>query len=398
MSYTPQLVDVSFPVSDLSNVFISGVSVGNLTAVKLFDINGNQVFPNGADQGNIAITTTPQSIKTLLGSNWTNALVGFVCTPSVELNITYNYVNGVTASKQVPANLLCMEGRIPAFYAQPNMVIGDINGIATLPISQTLQMALTGAQGANTALIIGAASTIFNPGGSNPINQAFIDMQGWAGGTIQIQTLQAGVTSLSVRGSNDGVNWTALAVGLSVSTGGTTVTTAPATGYYTLPNGWRFLQIIIAQAGTSGTTSAYVHLTSTPATLVASILGTSTAAIGGLNATTSGGATTYRNINVGATGALIKGASGNLFHIVASNDTATKCYLKLYDKVTAPTVGTDTPFMTILVPAGGVVVVPFSAIASKFSAGLGIGATGLIADSDTTAPGTNACAVVIEYI
>ena len=74
----------------------------------------------------------------------------------------------------------------------------------------------------------------------------------------------------------------------------------------------------------------------------------------------------------------------------ATNTGATAAFVKLYNKATAPTVGTDVPEMIIPVPAA-VSGVPGAAelrpgfIAYRFALGLGIAITGGAADTDTTA-------------
>lgn len=69
--------------------------------------------------------------------------------------------------------------------------------------------------------------------------------------------------------------------------------------------------------------------------------------------------------------------------IVGSNSTATAYYLKLYNKATAPTCGTDTPAQTILLPAGQSVPIDFG-LGQLYPAGLGMCLTGAIADNDAT--------------
>jgi hypothetical protein len=85
---------------------------------------------------------------------------------------------------------------------------------------------------------------------------------------------------------------------------------------------------------------------------------------------------------------------------VLSNVHATvAAYVKLYDKATAPTVGTDTPKMTILVPLAGSVVLTLSEVGEgiDFANGIGIGATTGAADNDTTAPTANNVIANIFY-
>jgi hypothetical protein len=73
---------------------------------------------------------------------------------------------------------------------------------------------------------------------------------------------------------------------------------------------------------------------------------------------------------------------------IALNTTMTVYYLKLYDKATAPTCGTDTPVWTLPIPfatsnAVGGFVLPL-ADGLQFKLGLGFCITGAIADNDTS--------------
>lgn len=83
----------------------------------------------------------------------------------------------------------------------------------------------------------------------------------------------------------------------------------------------------------------------------------------------------------------LKNIAGVLGGIVAINLTATVRYLKIYDKASAPTVGTDVPVMTIPIPAstdgaGFVWNVPI-----MLSSGISYAITGGAADNDNTAVG-----------
>lgn len=80
----------------------------------------------------------------------------------------------------------------------------------------------------------------------------------------------------------------------------------------------------------------------------------------------------------------VTAAATTLYTLSVVNSTATRYYLKLYNKATAPTVGTDTPVQIFDIPASTSsqiqLVKPL-----RFSLGLGFGITGAIAISDTTA-------------
>lgn len=98
------------------------------------------------------------------------------------------------------------------------------------------------------------------------------------------------------------------------------------------------------------------------------------------------GTAPYRLIAAGTTnGANIKASPGVLYGWIIQNVAASVRYVKLYDRATAPTVGTHTPFLTIPLAATSVSVVTLDNYPITFSSGLGIGTTNLVADSDTTA-------------
>jgi hypothetical protein len=89
------------------------------------------------------------------------------------------------------------------------------------------------------------------------------------------------------------------------------------------------------------------------------------------------------------------GTNSNLIHagqtllkaLLVVNTTSTEYYLKLYDKATAPTCGTDTPLWTVPIPSTSTdqpPVVLGSSDGLMFPLGLGLCITGAIAE--TTPP------------
>jgi hypothetical protein len=89
-----------------------------------------------------------------------------------------------------------------------------------------------------------------------------------------------------------------------------------------------------------------------------------------------------------------------LFNIIAVNTTTTLYYLKLYDKATAPTCGTDVPVATYPVPygasnAGGGFQLT-RGVPAGFALGLGFCLVGGSADNDNTNAATGV-AINFEY-
>lgn len=116
-----------------------------------------------------------------------------------------------------------------------------------------------------------------------------------------------------------------------------------------------------------------------------------------------GGATPFRTLSLGATGQLVKNSFGSLFTLILGNADvvgsppigAVQLFVKLYDKATAPT-DSDTPVMTIPVPAGQTVALSF-APALAFLTGIGMRCTPNVNDADSEDPPANAMVVNLTY-
>lgn len=102
----------------------------------------------------------------------------------------------------------------------------------------------------------------------------------------------------------------------------------------------------------------------------------------------------YRNTALSSTPATIQATVGtggltlkgwNIINVNTSD-----VYVKFYDKATSPTVGTDTPILTLLVPAAASVFIEGDArsYTAFFSLGAYVAAVTGIADSSTIAPST----------
>lgn len=78
-----------------------------------------------------------------------------------------------------------------------------------------------------------------------------------------------------------------------------------------------------------------------------------------------------------------KASPGFVYGWYVANSAAYTVFLKLYNKASAPTVGSDTPLMTIPIPAGAAANVEF-ANGIAFATGIAYATTKLVADADTT--------------
>lgn len=153
----------------------------------------------------------------------------------------------------------------------------------------------------------------------------------------------------------------------------------------------------------SGTVTANAG-TGTLATSLASLpaLATGSNLIGRVNVEpqTNNGLSISRTLSAASTnGTNIKGSAGQIYTIVAHNTNAAVRYLKVYNKATAPTVGTDTPVLTFPIPgnAAGAGFVIDTTMGISFATGIGIGLTTGVADADTGAVAANEIVVNVLY-
>lgn len=95
---------------------------------------------------------------------------------------------------------------------------------------------------------------------------------------------------------------------------------------------------------------------------------------------------------------LVAAGVHTLYNITASNVNAAARYLKIYDKATAPTVGTDVPKLTIPIPLAGIANINFGALGMQFALGIGFGLTTGATDADTNAVAIHEQKVVFNYV
>lgn len=114
-------------------------------------------------------------------------------------------------------------------------------------------------------------------------------------------------------------------------------------------------------------------------------------------ASSGGGCDMHKTVSAGSTNATsVKATAGQIYTIIANNVNASVRYLKLYDKASAPTVGTDTPKMTLALPAASVQRFDFP-LGIKFDLGIAFALTTEATDAGTTGISANETVVNIAY-
>lgn len=108
---------------------------------------------------------------------------------------------------------------------------------------------------------------------------------------------------------------------------------------------------------------------------------------------TTGGYTPGKLISAATTNATsVKASAGTIGYITASNINASPRYLKIYNKASAPTVGTDVPVHTFLIPgntSGAGTNIPIPAQGIALGTGIAFALTTGAIDSDTGAVAAN---------
>jgi hypothetical protein len=120
----------------------------------------------------------------------------------------------------------------------------------------------------------------------------------------------------------------------------------------------------------------------------------------GIIGRTSGGLTLSRTLSAASTNATsVKASAGQVFWIYATNTNAAARFLKLYNKSSAPTVGSDTPVLTLLIPgnAAGAGFHLQTPLGLTFGTGIAFALTTGIADADTAAVAANEIVVNMGY-
>jgi hypothetical protein len=143
----------------------------------------------------------------------------------------------------------------------------------------------------------------------------------------------------------------------------------------------------------AGISALPVYFQATPSVVISGnpVLGAGTAAIGDAGGTVRAGAgglsSNNRLLSAAATtnATSVKASAGRLYKIRGQNASASVRWLKLYNKATAPTVGTDTPVYTFALAASSVIDIDFGLLGLYFSTGIAFALTTGSADNDTGA-------------
>ena len=212
-------------------------------------------------------------------------------------------------------------------------------------------------------------------------------------GAISIQLTGTWAGTFTFQASNDNVNW-ASCVALPVA-GSAGVTTTTGNGSWIIPVTAKYIRVR-KTTHTSGTTTAFVFgnydipVVASPSSVT---LGASTSLVGDVG---NGARATSTNANLskkiataaGTNATSVKTTAGRVYGWNFSNLTTTWKFVRLHNKASAPTVGTDSPTLIIPIPPNGTNIQADN-IGVYYSTGIAFSITGAAADLDATAVALN---------
>jgi hypothetical protein len=276
----------------------------------------------------------------------------------------------------------------------PNPVEMWLAGSPPAPISQTNPLITQGVNGSPTYNL--ANSTAVALGGNAVFTGTAVDVSGYSAVNVSIQVDQASATNgLSMQQSSDGTNWDV-----------TDVYTVPlmaagAGKTYAVQVAARYFRLVYTNGATPNTVCRIQTLLKTGVGPISSVRMQDARSnendvqeVAAYDQVFNG--TTWdrfadpnlvaRLVSAAASvnSTLVKSTPGRVHFVGGYNAAAALRYLKLYNKATAPTVGTDTPFYgPIVLPATAAFAIPIPRL--FFTLGIGYGITVNGADADTTA-------------
>ena len=245
---------------------------------------------------------------------------------------------------------------------------------------------------------------LVGPTGLNLINvdlfggttASFLEVFGYTCATVNITQTGTPTGSIIFEQSNDNATWfsapyaeitTVASTGLTLTSGAVAFTTSATRAFLVVPN-MPYLRSRISVAFTGSNPQAYTFLNHNMPPVFGTVVAQTTpvaASSHSLNAAASTNATS------------VKATAGTISSILLSNFSAATKWFKLYNKNSAPTVGTDVPVATISIPANSFYAVPVGPQGLRLVSGIAYAITGAQADTDTTVLAAGDVKVLISY-
>lgn len=239
-----------------------------------------------------------------------------------------------------------------------------------------------------------------------------LDCYGFA--SVNVQITGTWVGTLTFQGSNNGTDWVSVAAQNVGNTTSAASATTTANGIFFIPVCFRFFRVRMT-ARTSGTAVATAHLyevmgiplsvggsvgISGNPTLAALPSGTNTIGQVRLSADPGQGTASLHHRIAAGSGDLVnvKNSAGNIGSLTISNlNASTACFIKLYNKTTAPVLASDTPVQVYRVPANETVSIRTGPFGIRCSTGISYALVTGVANTDANGVTANEVVVAMAY-
>ena len=344
------------------------------------------------------------------GTNWV-FISGQYSGPTPSGSSTFSYLSG--SSGYTIGSSLTTFSLIGARYFRVYVYAGSGGGtVATTAFFSSIPVQQTLVQDSNNNLLVAGTVTASTPSSvtysysyTGTINSGslfipIIDCSQFKELTLQSVSLGTGGTGFTVQISNDNFNWLTASAGASASS--TTLgTTSQAAGliicYPTY--GAKYVRVLTNGTITAGTTTAYAQLSQipTPKTFINAAL-SSQVFVPNPNIA-QGFSTFFTLVSAAGTNATsVKASGGTIGTCVLTNTTALPKYVKLFNKASSPTVGTDTPVIQFPIGANSTLDVSSSFAGMRLSSGIALATTGGSALLDNTSVAAGDILVNMTYV
>jgi len=366
----------------------------------------NPVVANPNDGENITLCKILDAVSTGSGGGIAsaNAAVGPDGVTRVPLNLNADGELKVNVDASVDADLSAIENKLDTLIGIATPQAADVASINTE--AQSIDNKLPALSSGRVPVVneTPATNSTYGPqAGVIPINTILV-------GPInvsQFRTMSVQVASLGTSGaiaaeiSNDNATWTQ--IGSQGVTNNpvyfTTITTAGS--YYCQTWGANYFRLRLSTATTAGTTTLFVQgVKEVYPQNLQSVSGTVTANIGSIAASSSTGFNSFFTlISAASTNATsIKASSGTIGSLWVQVGIGRTCYVKIFNKSSAPVVGTDTPVLNIPVTNGATDSLNCSFAGLRLSNGIAIAITQGQALLDNTPVSAGDAVINLAYV
>lgn len=292
------------------------------------------------------------------------------------------FLGWAVAMPALACNIVPGKAPTAADCAQPSVLVNPSTGALLGTIAAPLPMMDSVIDGAQHVDSVSSAAVgyTFSTAGAGEVS-------------FQVDANASGNT-IVVEGSNDAVgtacasatNWNSIWLRRADASGQGFASNNSTTTQFMTPNvrpacmRWR----VSSYAGGTTTIGTSLKRSGAPNATDVNVLNSTLTAVPNAGATTTPTGLARINSAASTNTTLLKSSSGRIFPGEVCNMAAYDVFLKLYNKASAPTVGTDTPAFTLPVKAGTCNLVNVGAFGAPFATGIAYAITKLQADSDTT--------------